>query len=106
MTRNARFARTRVAIASAVLLGAVGTLSTTPAMATTFRNAHLAGDQVVPGPGDPDAIGFADVYFAIEPAYSMALDLNAAAVYLLARPCWLLPDIFAMAVSRSAAMKS
>jgi hypothetical protein len=67
MTRTARFARARVAMASALLLGAAGMLSTTPAMATTFRNAHLAGDQVVPGPGDPDAVGFADVYFAIEP---------------------------------------
>src|SRR5687768_8152348 len=46
------------------------------------------------------------LYLAIEPACSMALDLSAAAAYLLARPCWLAALILSIAISRSDEMKS
>jgi hypothetical protein len=57
MNRNPSFARLRVVIASSLIVGAAGIASVSPARAVTLYSANLAGDQVVPGPGDPDAVG-------------------------------------------------
>jgi hypothetical protein len=57
MNRSTRFARLRVVIASSLLVGAVSTAVVSPARAVTLYTAALSADQVVPGPGDADAIG-------------------------------------------------
>jgi hypothetical protein len=67
MYRNARFARLRVVIASSLIFGAAGMAAASPAQAVTLYSANLAGAQVVPGPGDPDAVGFVDLSFGIDP---------------------------------------
>jgi hypothetical protein len=40
--------------------------SVSPALAVTLFSATLAGDQVVLGPGDPDAVGYVDLSFGID----------------------------------------
>jgi hypothetical protein len=58
----------RVVIASSLLVGAAGMATVSPARAVTLYSASLAGDQVVPGPGDPDAVGRVwDLGLAIDP---------------------------------------
>src|SRR6476620_6780375 len=64
---TAPFGRLRVALASILLVGAAGMASVSPAQAVTLFSATLAGDQVVPGPGDPDAVGYVDLSFGIDP---------------------------------------
>jgi hypothetical protein len=67
MNGSARFTRLRVVLSSALLVGAMGLLGASPASATRFWSAALSGDQVVPGPGDPDAAGSVDVGLDIDP---------------------------------------
>jgi hypothetical protein len=51
--------RLRVLAAAGLLAASLGTITALPAGATTVWFAFLSGDQEVPGPGDPDADGFA-----------------------------------------------
>ena len=68
MNKNARVARLRVVIASSLIVGAAGFASVSPARAVTLYSAPLSGDQVVPGPGDSDAVGSVwDLELAIDP---------------------------------------
>ena len=67
MNGSAGFARLRVVVASAMLVGSIGLIGASPAGAMQFWSATLSGDQVVPGPGDPDAAGTADVILQIDP---------------------------------------
>jgi len=67
MNRSARFARLRVVLSSVLLVGTVGLIGASPASATRFWSALMSGDQVVPGPGDPDAAGSVDVGLGDDP---------------------------------------
>jgi hypothetical protein len=51
--------RLRVLAAAGLLVASLATMTAVPAGATTVWFAFLSGDQEVPGPGDPDADGFA-----------------------------------------------
>jgi CHRD domain len=67
MIARTRWLRVRVVVMSAVLVTGLAAFSTSPALATIRWGATLVGDQVVPGPGDEDATGFADLFFRADP---------------------------------------
>jgi len=67
MKSSARFVRRRVVAASALLVGSIGLIVAGPASATRFWTATMSGEQVVPGPGDPDAGGSVEVDLSVDP---------------------------------------
>lgn len=66
MNRVASFRRIRVLAAAALLVGSLGAAGAAPVSAYTAWYADLSGAAEVPGPGDPDAEGTAQL--AIDPA--------------------------------------
>jgi hypothetical protein len=67
MNRSTRLARARVLVVSAALVAALGVVGAPPAAATLTITANVSGDQVVPGPGDDDAVGVASPFMRLDP---------------------------------------
>jgi hypothetical protein len=67
MIASPRFARVRVVLASAALVGSLVVVGAPPAAATLTISANVSGDQVVPGPGDDDAVGVAQPFMRVDP---------------------------------------
>ncbi len=63
---SVRMSRLRVVGVSAVLVAGLGVGAVSPATATLRISAVVSGDQVVPGPGDDDAVGTASPVFQLD----------------------------------------
>ena len=66
MNRNSRSARLRVLAASGGLVGSLWLVGAAPATSTLRITADVSGAQVVPGPGDDDAVGSASPLFRVD----------------------------------------